>query len=136
MKSSCDRCGQKTEDASYIFNETDQQDRKHRFGIFCRECTIELLDELKGKLEWFYIADSWRGYIHAEAKSELEKAGFLHPKHNSQYMEINRVGRDREQARRREALEILRIGYAAGLISNEEYGRRLKELREVGQRFS
>lgn len=72
-----------------MFYEVDQLDRKHRFGMFCRQCTVELVDELKGKVEWFHIAESWKGYIRPKARPELERAGFIHPKYNSQFIEIN-----------------------------------------------
>jgi len=136
MKSNCDRCDRKIEGARFIFYEVDQQDRKHRFGIFCINCTIDLLDELKGKLEWFHIGRSWKGYIHPEARSELEKTGFIHPKHNSQYIEIKHIGRKRGKIERSDALAILRVRYAGGMISKEEYEKLLKKLREVGHKFS
>ena len=131
MKSNCNRCGRKIEGTRFIFYEADQRDRKHEFGIFCDHCTIELLDKLKGKLEWFHIEKSWKGYIHPEARSELEKAGFIHPKHNSRYIEIKHVGRKHEEVGRTDALAILRVKYAGGLISEEEYEKLLKELREA-----
>lgn len=136
MNSNCDRCGRKIEGPRFIFYEVDQQDRKHRFGIFCNHCTIQFLDQLKGKLEWFHIEKSWKGYIHPEARSELEKTAFIHPKYNSQFIEIKQVGRKREKVDRSDALAILRVKYAGGLISKEEYEKLLKEVREVGHKFS
>ena len=136
MNANCSRCDQKIEDASFIFYEVDGQDRKHRFGTFCFHCTIELLDQLKGKVEWFYIGKSWKGYIHPEAKAELEKIGFIHPKRNTQYIEISQVGRKRGRVEGTDTLAILRLKYAGGLISKEEYERLLKKLREAGHEFS
>jgi len=86
----CNRCGRE-EGSRYVFYEVDRQDRRDKFGIFCMQCSVELVDELKGKLEWFRIAGSWRGYIHPKARAELEKEGFIHLKRNSQYIEIKRV---------------------------------------------
>ena len=91
MKRNCDRCGKKTEGSRFIFYEVDQQDRKHRFGSFCRQCTTELIDELKGKVEWLRVAETWRGYIQPKARLELEISGFIHAKHNPQYIEINKA---------------------------------------------
>jgi hypothetical protein len=132
VESNCDRCGQKTQEAHFMFHEVDKRDAKHRFGIFCIQCTIELLEDLKGKLEWFYIEGNWRGYIHPKDRYELEKAGFVHSKHNSQYIEISQVGRKHKEVERKEALAILRVGYAGGLISKGEYEKLLKELKEAG----
>ncbi|UCE15786.1 MAG: hypothetical protein JSV12_07965 [Candidatus Bathyarchaeota archaeon] len=131
MKSNCVRCGQKIEETRFIFYEVDQRDKKYEFGIFCVHCTTELLDELKGKVEWFHIERTWKGYIHPEARLELEKTGFIHSKRNPQYVEINPVGRKREEVRTREALDILRVKYAGGLISKQEYRKLLKKLSEV-----
>ena len=128
MKSICDRCGQKIEGTHFIFYEVDPRDRKHRFGTFCIQCSIELLDQLKNKLEWFHIEKSWKGYIHPEARYELEKTGFIHPKHNSQYVEIKHVERKLGKVERTDTLAILRVKYAGGLISREEYEKRLREL--------
>jgi len=136
MNANCSRCDQKIEDASFIFFEVDRQDRKHRFGTFCFHCTIELLDQLKGKVEWFQMEKSWKGYIHPEARSELEKIGFIHPKHDTQYIEISQVGRKRGRVEGTDTLAILRLKYAGGLISKEEYERLLKKLREAGHEFS
>lgn len=131
MNSNCERCGGRIEGPHFIFCEVDQRDRRHRFGIFCNHCTIELLDQLEGKLEWFHIEKSWKGYIHPEARYELEKTGFIHPKHNPQYIEIKHVGRKRGKVGRTDSLAILRVKYAGGLISKEEYEKLLKELREA-----
>ncbi len=129
--SKCDRCGQKTQETHFMFHEVDKQDEKHRFGIFCIQCTMELLEDLKGKLEWFFVEGNWRGYIHPEARHDLEKVGFVHPKHNTQCIEISQVRRKHKEVERKEALAILRVGYAGGLISKEEYEKLLKELREA-----
>ncbi len=130
MKSNCDRCGRKIGGPHFVFYEADQLDRKSKFGAFCHRCAIELLDELKGKLEWFHIEErSWKGYIHPEARSELEKTGFIHPKHNSQYIEIKQVGGKRGKVEKSDALAILRVKYAGGLVSKDEYEKLLKELR-------
>lgn len=92
---------------------------------------MELLEDLKGKLEWFFVEGNWRGYIHPEARHDLEKVGFVHPKHNTQCIEISQVRRKHKEVERKEALAILRVGYAGGLISKEEYEKLLKELREA-----
>ena len=136
MKSSCDRCGQKIEETHFTFYEVDQRDRKHSFGTFCVRCTTELVDELKGKVEWFHVEKSWKAYIHPEARPELEKTGFIHSKRNPQCIEIDPAGRKRRGVGRREALDILRVKYAGGLISRQEYEKLLKELRGVGRQFS
>jgi len=107
MKNNCDRCGQEIEGKSLIFYEVKHQDIKRQSGIFCTQCSIELLDKLKGKLEWFHIEDGWRGYIRPESRSELERAGIIHPKHNTHSIEINQVGQKREKIGRTEVLEIL-----------------------------
>lgn len=133
VESSCDRCGQKKDGARFIFYEAEREDKKHRFGFFCAECTRELLDELKGKLEWFCVESGWRGYINPEARPELEKGGLIDPKRHSQYIEIRHVMRKRRKVSRRDTLGILRVEWAAGLISADEYKRRLKKLR-VGDR--
>ena len=131
MTSNCDRCGRKIEETRFIFYEVDQRNRKHKFGIFCIHCTTELLDELKGKVEWFHVERVWKGYIHPEARLGLEKTGFIHSKRNPQYIEISPVGRKRREVGRREALDILRVKYAGGLISKQEYQKLLQKLSEV-----
>ncbi|MDH5782396.1 MAG: hypothetical protein OEZ35_01835 [Candidatus Bathyarchaeota archaeon] len=129
MKTSCNRCGQNIEQTRFTFYEVDRQDRKHRLGTFCMHCTTELLDELKGKVEWFHIEeDTWKGYIHPEARRELEKAGFVHPKHDTKYIEVKLVETKRRKIERTDALAILRVKYAGNLISKEEYEKLLKEL--------
>jgi hypothetical protein len=130
VESRCDRCGRKNDGARFIFYEAERADKKHRFGFFCAECTKELLDELKGKLEWFCVESGWRGYINPEARLELAKAGLISPKRHSQYIEVSQVMRRHRKASRRDALGILRVERAAGLISADEYKRRLKKLRE------
>ena len=107
MKNNCDCCGQEIEGKSSIFYEVDPRDRKHRFGIFCNECLIGLLDKLKGKLEWFHIESGWKGYVRPETRSKLERAGLIHPEHDTQSIEINQVGRKREKIGRTEVLEIV-----------------------------
>ena len=107
MNSSCDRCGREIEGTRFIFYEVDQLDGKHRFGIFCIQCTIKFLDKLKGKLEWFHIESGWKGYIRPEARSKLERASLIHPEHNTQSIEINQVGRKSRKIGRTEVLEIL-----------------------------
>jgi len=79
---------------------------------------------------------SWKGYIRPEARSELEKIGFIHPKHDTQYIEIDQVGRKRGRVEGTDTLALLRLKYAGGLISKEEYERLLKKLREAGHEFS
>jgi hypothetical protein len=75
-----------------VFYEVDQHDRKHRFGTFCRQCTTDLVDELKGKVEWLRIAPGWRGYVTMKARPGLEKSGYIHAKHQAQYIEIEKLG--------------------------------------------
>lgn len=119
----CDRCGKK-EKATFIFYEVDSQDRKHRFGFFCRQCTTERIDKLRGKLEWFPMEEGWRGYILTKARSQLENGGFIHSEYDPQFIEIKKVGGNQEPMRK-ENLAVLRMEYAAGLISQQEYRRRL-----------
>ena len=107
VNNDCDRCGREIEGTRLIFFEVDRQDRKHRFGIFCIQCSIELLDKLKGKLEWFHTESGWKGYVRLEARSKLERDGLIHPKHNTQSIEITQVGRKRGKIGRTEVLEIL-----------------------------
>jgi len=107
MKNNCDRCSLEIGGPRFIFYEVAQQDRKRRFGIFCNRCTIELLDQFKGKLEWFHSEGGWKGYIRPEARSKLEQMGLIHPEYNTQSIEINHVGRKNRKIGRTEVLEIL-----------------------------
>jgi len=107
MKNNCDGCSRKIEETRFILYEVDQQDSKLTFGIFCSHCTIKLLDQLKGKLEWFHTQSGWKGYIRPEARSKLEQVGLIHPKHNTQSIEINLVDQKRRKIGRTEVLEIL-----------------------------
>jgi len=125
----CERCGRKTEGPHFIFSQVDQRDKRYTFGFFCYDCTIELSDQLKGKLEWFHMEESWKGYIRPEARPELERAGFIHSKHDSRIIEIAQVGRKQDKDDRSDARAILRVKYAGGLISKEEYKKLLKLLR-------
>ena len=126
----CERCGRKTGGPHFVFSEVDQRDRRHTFGLFCYDCTIELSDQLKGKLEWFHIEESWKGDVRPEARPELERAGFIHPKHGSRIIEIEKVERKRGKDDTSDALAILKVKYAGGLISKEEYDALLKTLRD------
>jgi len=123
----CERCRKEVRDL-YTFYEINKQDERRKFGSFCSECAKELVDELKGKLEWVRFEGGWRGYIHPKARMELEKFGFIQARHNTQFIEI--TGRKRNQAGEREVLEILRLEYAVGLISREEYEKRLIEVQK------
>jgi len=107
LKNNCDRCSLEIEGPRFIFYEVDQRDKKYTFGIFCNRCTIELLDQLKGKLEWFHTESGWKGYIRPEARSRLEQAGIIHPNHNAQSIEINQIGQKSRKIGRTEVLEIL-----------------------------
>ena len=107
MKNNCDRCSRQSDGTSFIFYEVDQRDRKHSFGTFCNRCTIELLDQLKGKLDWFHTESGWKGYIRPEARSKLERAGFIHPNNKAQSIEISQIGRKGTKIGRTEVLEIL-----------------------------
>lgn len=118
------------EGTRFIFYEVNQRNRKYRFGTFCVHCSIELVDELKGKVEWFQMEKSWKGYVHPAARSELEKTGLIHPKRNSQFIEIEQVRKCGEIGRR-DALALLRIKYTGGLISEEEYEKLSGELGEA-----
>ncbi|UCF58541.1 MAG: hypothetical protein JSV15_05590 [Candidatus Bathyarchaeota archaeon] len=123
----CERCRKEVR-GLYTFYEINKQDERRKFGGFCGECTKELVDELKGKVEWVRFEGGWRGYIHPEARMELEKFGFIQARHNTQFIEI--VGRKRDSASEREVLEILRLEYAGGLISREEYEKKLMKNRK------
>lgn len=123
----CERCRKEVGDL-YTFYEINKQDERRKFGSFCSECAKELVDELKGKLEWVRFEEVWRGYIHPEARVELEKSGFIQARHGTQFIEI--VGRKRNPAGEREVLEILRLEYAGGLISKEEYEKQLIEIQK------
>lgn len=90
-----------------MFYEVDRQGRKHSSGIFCLECSIELLDKLKGRLEWFHAEWGWKGYIHPEARYKLEKDGLVHAEYDTQSMEISRTGLKSRKIGRTEVLEIL-----------------------------
>ncbi|MGD8505731.1 MAG: hypothetical protein PVF15_03600 [Candidatus Bathyarchaeota archaeon] len=127
MKNICNRCGRKTEKTQFTFSEVDREEKKYRFGTLCSDCTIEVLDKLKGKVEWFHVEKAWKGYINPVARRELENIGFIHPKRNSQYVEITPIER-RRKVERSDALAILRVKYTGGLISKEEYEKRLEEL--------
>ena len=107
MKNSCDGCSLEIEGPRFIFYKIDQRDRKHTFGIFCNRCTIELLDQLKGKLEWFHTESGWKGYIRPEARTKLEQTDLIHRKNNTRSIEINQIGRKSEKIGRTEVLEIL-----------------------------
>lgn len=123
----CERCHKGVRDL-YTFYEINNQDERRKFGSFCSECTKELVDELRSKLEWLRFEGVWRGYIHPKARIELEKSGFIQARHNTQFIEI--VGRKRNLAGEREVLEILRLEYAWGLVSREEYEKKLIEIRK------
>jgi len=123
----CERCRKEVR-GLYTFYEINRQDERRKFGSFCGECTKELVDELRGKVEWVRFEGGWRGYIHPEAKMELEKFGFIQARHNTQFIEI--VRRKRNSAGGREVLEILRLECVSGLISREEYEKRLIEVRK------
>ena len=118
----CDRCGRISE-APYSWFEVDKNDQRHKFGTFCQDCTFELVDELKGKVEWFQIENLWRGFIRPTGKSLLEQSGFIRAKRDSRLIEI--VGSKDKQIGER---EFLRMEYACGLISRQEYEKRLKLL--------
>lgn len=123
----CERCHKEAGDL-YTFYEINKQDERRKFGSFCSECTKELVDELRGKLEWLRFEGGWRGYIHPKARMELEKSGFIQARHNTQFIEI--VGRKRNLAGERKVLEILRLEYAWGLVSREEYEKKLIEIQK------
>ncbi len=123
----CERCRKEARDL-YTFYEINRQDERRKFGSFCGECAKELVDELKGKLEWVRFEGGWRGYIHPKARMELEKFGFIQAKHDTQFIEI--AGRKGTQLVKREVLEILRLEYAGGLISREEYEKQLIEIQK------
>jgi hypothetical protein len=107
IENTCGSCGRKTGETPIVIYEVDQQDVKHSFGIFCVRCIIELLDRLKGKLEWFHIASGWKGYIRPDARSMLEHEGIIHPKYNTQSIEICQAGQESGKIGRTEVLEIL-----------------------------
>lgn len=88
---SCNRCGRENPQPLFIFYEVDQKGGKHEFGTFCRQCTLELIDELKGKVEWLRVVETWRGYIQPKARMELEIAGFIHAKRKPQFIEVSKV---------------------------------------------
>jgi len=119
----CDRCGENSR-TYFIFCEVDSKENYHTFGTFCRKCTIELIDELRGKLEWFRLSEGWRGYILRKSRSELEKRGFIHKKYDPLYVEIKKHGGE-SGLMKENKLDVLRIAYAAGLISRREYWKRL-----------
>ena len=118
----CNRCNRATENP-YTFYEVDKQDQRHRFGTFCRECTFELVDEIKGKVEWFRIENLWRGFILPKARRDLQQSGFIHAKHDTHSIEI--VGNKDKKVEER---AVLRMEYACGLISRREYEKRLQTL--------
>jgi len=126
-RKTCERCRKEVRDL-YTFYEINKQDERRKFGSFCSECTKELVDELKGKLEWVRFERVWRGYIHPDVRMELEKSGFIQARHNTQFIEI--VRRKRNRSGEREVLEILRLEYAGGLISREEYEKKLIEIQK------
>ncbi len=107
MKNSCNRCNREIEGTHLVFHEVDQEERKHRFGFFCTQCSVELLDSLKGKLEWFHMESGWKGYIIPETRVQLERAGLIHPEFGTQSIEIDYVGRRNRRIGRTEILEIL-----------------------------
>ncbi len=107
VKSHCDCCGREIEGTHFTFYEVDQLDKKYRLGIFCIKCSIALLDKLKGKLEWFHTESGWKGYVRPEARSKLEQTSLIHPKYNTQSIEISQVGRKNREIGRTEVLEIV-----------------------------
>jgi hypothetical protein len=107
VENSCDSCSREIEGTHFIICKVDQRDRKQRLGSFCIRCLIELLDRLKGKLEWFHTESGWKGYIRPEARFKLEQEGFIHPEHNTQSIEINQIGQKSGKVGRTEVLEIL-----------------------------
>ncbi|UCE29096.1 MAG: hypothetical protein JSV85_07555 [Candidatus Bathyarchaeota archaeon] len=123
----CERCRKEVRDL-YIFCEVSKKDEKREFGSFCSECAKELVDELRGKLEWLRFDGGWRGYVHPDARKELERSGFIHAKHDTQLIEI--AGRRRGPVGERDVLAILRLEYVGGLISREEYEKRLIEIQK------
>ena len=126
-RKTCERCRNEVRDL-YTFDEINKLDERRRFGSFCNECTRELVDELRGKLEWIRFEQGWRGYIHPQARMELEASGFIQAGHKTQLIEI--VGMKRAPAGERAVLEILRLEYASGLISREEYEKHWIEARK------
>lgn len=86
------------------------------------------MDELRGKLEWIRFEQGWRGYVHPQARMELEASGFIQAEHKTQLIEI--LGMKRAPAGEREVLEILRLEYASGLISREEYEKHRIDARK------
>ena len=126
MQGKCDRCGHQQLTIAYTFYELKPHNRKQCFGVFCSQCTTELVDELRGKLEWFQTDRGWKGYINPKARSELKKTGFLHTEDESQSIEIVQIGQKGRESKRRDRLEVLRVRYAGGLISKEEYLKLMK----------
>ena len=120
----CNRCNRATANP-YTFYEVDNRDQRHNFGTFCRECTFELVNEMKGKVEWFRIGNLWRGFILPKARRDLQQSGFIHAKHDTRLIEI--VGNKDKKVEER---AVWRMEYACGLISRREYEKRLQTLSE------
>jgi hypothetical protein len=111
---------------SYSFFEVNKLDERWKFGSFCRVCTKELVDELRGRLEWVRFNQGWRGYVHPQSRAELEALGFIQAEHETQFIEIK--GFQGTSAEGKEIQEALILEYASGLISREEYEQRKSEV--------
>ena len=116
-----DRYSQETDETNFRFFEVDTQNRPQEFGTFCLQCGIEIVDELRPKLEWLQTKTGWKGYINPNARSELNTTGFFQGDHNVQCIEIVQIGHERGRNQKRILMEILRAEYATGLISKETY---------------
>ena len=121
----CERCCNEVSN-SYSFYEVSKLDERRRFGSFCRTCTRELVDELRGRLEWVRFDQEWRGYVHPKARAELEVLGFIQAEHETQYIEIK--GFQSTSVGRKDIQEALILEYASGLISRDEYEQRKAEV--------
>jgi hypothetical protein len=121
LQRKCDRCSQETDEKYFQFFEVDTQNRSREFGVFCLQCSLELVEEMSGKLEWFQTKTGWKGYINPDARSELEMTGFLQGDHSAQCIVIVQIGPEQGRNQMRNLMEILRVEYATGLISKETY---------------
>ncbi|UCG44903.1 MAG: hypothetical protein JSV58_05820 [Candidatus Bathyarchaeota archaeon] len=117
----CGRCRNRVSD-SYSFYEVNKLDERRKFGSFCSICTRELVDELRGKLEWIRFDQEWRGYVHPQARAELEALGFIQAEHETQFIEIE--GFQSTSVEEKAIQEALILEYTSGLISQEEYHQR------------
>ena len=71
----CFRCRKETKQ-TFMFFDVDKKSKKRKFGNFCQQCTYDLINDLKGKVEWFYMQNKWKGFLYPEEKESIKQFGF------------------------------------------------------------